>query len=115
MKNDFRKLELKPKCLAGKQAPALTATGYILPCCWLDNREVWNDPEVKKLFQTKKISEVENVEEIVNSVEWKNFINLLLTKSEKIPKTCYIKCTNDVDINPNRVKEILNKDELLND
>ena len=102
------KKKLKPKCIQGHQNPALTATGYILPCCWIDNDDNWKEPEVKKLM-TKKISDVENVEDIVKGKEWNHFMNLLKTEGVGIPKACWQKCTNSVKINMTRTKQRINE------
>ena len=103
--------KLKPKCILGRMSPALTATGNLLPCCWLDNTIGWENKEVKKLFSDKKISEVKHVDEIIKGPAWSHFIKLLETEDKNVPDICYQKCTNDLYVNMNRTKKILNKNE----
>jgi len=99
--------KLKPKCLEGTQAPALTSTGVILPCCWLDNISCHDDKEVKKLFDNKTINDVDNVEEIVEGDIFQNFLKLLKNRHKDIPKHCYTKCSNDVNESVSRKRTIL--------
>ena len=91
--------KLKPKCLEGTQAPALTATGILLPCCWLDNIVCHDDDE--------NIDEVDTVDEIIEGDIFQNFIKLLKNKDKNIPKQCYVKCTNSVYESVSRKKTIL--------
>ena len=42
--------KVNPKCL-DKKALAYTSTGYMLPCCWLDNPVGWVEPQIKRLRQ----------------------------------------------------------------
>lgn len=99
--------KLKPKCLEGTQAPAITSTGIILPCCWLDNISCHDDKEVKKLFNNKTISDVDNVEEIIEGDIFQNFLKLLKNRHKNIPKHCYTKCSNDVNESVSRKRTIL--------
>ena len=43
-------VKVKPKCLAFKEL-AYTATGYLMPCCWLDSPIGWQEPQIKRLMQ----------------------------------------------------------------
>tara|TARA_Y100000004_G_scaffold166101_1_gene197548 strand:+ start:880 stop:1191 length:312 start_codon:yes stop_codon:yes gene_type:complete len=100
--------KLKPKCLEGTQAPALTSTGILLPCCWLDNVVCHDDEEIKKLFDNKTIDEVNTVDEIIEGDIFQNFIKLLKNKDKNVPKQCYVKCSNSVNESVSRRKTILN-------
>ena len=33
-------MKLYPKCMPDNKAPALSATGYFLPCCWCDGSKL---------------------------------------------------------------------------
>ena len=45
---------IKPKCLPpGKKELAYTATGYIVPCCWVDNPWGMRDNFIKKFYDPK--------------------------------------------------------------
>ena len=72
---------IKPKCLPpGKKELAYTATGYIVPCCWVDCPEGWKEPQIKRLYQNKlKVSNNKDIESIVNSTEWNEFFEELKT------------------------------------
>jgi hypothetical protein len=64
---------IDPKCLNGDKDYGWSAMGYLLPCCWHDVRENYKE-EIKDLFKNElHISNVNSIEEIINSVEWKNF------------------------------------------
>jgi hypothetical protein len=78
--------KLEPKCLSGK-GYGYTATGYLVPCCWCDPRE--NMPNEQITIETKeikdmffkehlKLTNVNNIMEILRSKEWKDFYNTLL-------------------------------------
>ena len=43
-------VKVYPKCLNKKEL-AYTATGYLLPCCWLDVPTGWSEPQIKRLMQ----------------------------------------------------------------
>jgi len=106
-KKQIMKNKLKPKCLNNSQSPALTNTGILLPCCWLDNLDSYNEVEVKKLFNDKKIDDVNNVDEIINGKVWTNFFEVLKNESITVPKKCYQKCTNNIKVHSSRKRTIL--------
>ena len=41
----------EPKCIQTNRALAFTATGYLIPCCWLDDHSVWNQKWVKNFYK----------------------------------------------------------------
>ena len=43
----------EPKCILTNRALAFTATGYLIPCCWLDDHNVWNQKWVKNFYKKK--------------------------------------------------------------
>ena len=46
---------IDPKCLDGRNPMFLSATGYLLPCCWCENslRPEVNDERIRKLLVKK--------------------------------------------------------------
>ncbi len=93
-------VKLKPMCLSGVIQLAVNNRGYLLPCCYLDSKNTLNDPEIKKLTSVSKISEVEDIEQIVLSKEWIEFEKILRERNfKKIPPTCvhHCKVRDDID------------------
>ena len=95
---------IKPKCLPpGEKELAYTATGYIVPCCWVDCPEGWKEPQIKGLYQNKlKVSNNKDIESIVNSREWNEFFDELKTNPSN---TCKKFCSGPIDTNINRARE----------
>jgi MoaA/NifB/PqqE/SkfB family radical SAM enzyme len=100
--------KLRPKCIEsliknkpgslsrhGAKQLGHSATGYLLPCCWLDpssSREQEFD-DTKDLFQDHlKIENVDTIEEILFSDEWINFFKVLVTDPENAPSSCQRRC-----------------------
>ena len=92
---------LNPKCILTGRLPAFTATGYIVPCCWVDDPKGWKDKNIAKFYNPKlKITNNKNVENIMENKIWKDFFNLLINDSENAPKICKQFCGNEgSDIN----------------
>ena len=95
---------LKPKCLPpGKKELAYTATGYVVPCCWVDCPEGWKEPQIKRLYNPKlKVSNNKDMESIVNSKEWNEFYEELKTNPSH---TCTRFCSGPINKNINRARE----------
>jgi len=95
---------IKPKCLPpGGKELAYTATGYIVPCCWVDCPEGWEEPQIKRLYQNKlKVSNNKDIESIVNSREWSEFFEELKTNPSY---TCKRFCSGPINTNINRARE----------
>lgn len=94
-------LQIKPKCFpydkdgnfvrsSMKNCPAHTASGYLLPCCWLDRASVvakddeLNGVRVPELHLNTGIT----YKEIVESDNWKNFYKQLFEDPENAHKIC---------------------------
>ena len=84
---------IDPKCLDGRNPMFLSATGYLLPCCYCENslRPEVNEQRIRKLL-VKKISEVDSIQDILDTDEWKEFYDKLLTDP---PKVCRDYCKKD--------------------
>ena len=92
-------IKLVPKCMTiddkkeYRQQAAVTNRGYLIPCCWLDDEKTLEDPIMKKLLKVSKISEVNDIEEIVLSKEWIQFAKDLHEENfDKILPSCIHHC-----------------------
>lgn len=85
-----KKGNLNPKCLNGEIAYAVNNRGHLLPCCRCDNPNTLKDPFFQKLLKVSKISEVSNIDQILNSKEWKKFETRL--RKNIGPEVCHRTC-----------------------
>jgi len=77
-----------PSCIHDNKEPAYSSTGYILPCCWCDTAFILEDEDFDSIVQDKfKLDNVQDVAEIVESKEWKEFY-----KFKKVPVVCQRYC-----------------------
>ena len=75
------------------QKIAYTATGHLLPCCWLDNEN--KDPRQKLdtlLTDELLVENNESIEDIITSDAWRFFHKTLLDFPEISPRTCQKMC-----------------------
>ena len=101
---DPKDIKIKPRCLTYEpksyhKPAAYTADGFMLPCCWLDDKQV-NDPEYAVLQTEETNIKYNTVEEIINSDTWQTFYDNLYT--DKCPSYCKEKCTTTLR-NPTRI------------
>lgn len=82
--------ELDPKCLKGTIALAVTNQGYLVPCCRCDDPRTMNNPEFQKLLAVSKISDYENIEQIMYTEEWSKFKSEL--EQHRGPAACWSLC-----------------------
>lgn len=86
-----------PRCLNNTRFVAYSATGHLVPCCWVDQ-----DPDFEHFYdESLYIDNNETVEEILNSKTWQQFYHMLENNPELAPETCKRQCTQ-VKSNPNR-------------
>ena len=86
-------MKFKPKCLSGEQQTAVNNRGELLPCCYCDDERALKKPQLKRLTAVSKISEVEDIEEILFSKPWMKFEEDLRTENwPEIPGTCIYHC-----------------------
>jgi hypothetical protein len=88
---------IDPKCLNGDKDYGWSSEGFLLPCCWQDVREKYKE-EIKYLMKDNlHISNVNSIEEIINSEEWKFFYssvdnntccNFYCGTNSKVHKVC---------------------------
>lgn len=99
-------MKFKPKCLKGELQIAFTNRGHLIPCCYCDEQWVLESPQFKKLLKASKVSEVEDIEEILYSKEWMEFEENLRTE-KNIHKICIEHCSDRGD-------DKIKKEEYLN-
>ena len=94
-------VKLTPKCLSGK-GYGYSAQGYIVPCCWCDprethqNRQVSNEAkEIKDMFfkEHLKLTNVDSINEILLSEEWKGFYETLINDPDNALEVCKRYCS----------------------
>ena len=88
--------KLRPRCIYEQQQITLSSEGYFTPCCWLDDELYRNQPYVNNFYKEHlNIENNENVQNIFDSKEWKEFWNILLNKPENAPPVCYEYCASN--------------------
>lgn len=83
-------MKLNPKCFQNNHQLGHSAEGYLLPCCMSDHGvipELWKDH--------LKIENNNNVEDIINSKEWKTFFEVLKDFPNDAPSICKKFCGKD--------------------
>ena len=99
--NQEMSIVLKPKCLlpdedGNIQCLGHSAEGFLVPCCWMDAFPKDRGFAQDIFFQDKlKISNVDNIFEIIRSKEWLDFYELLLAEPEEAPPVCQQHCCDD--------------------
>ena len=84
---------LEPKCFKNNSF-GHSAMGYITPCCWTSNGNVEKDyPELCN--EKTKISNVNSIEEILNSEGYQKFYDTLLNDPQNAPQKCWRKCSSN--------------------
>lgn len=92
------KKEFKPKCLQTEKSLAITATGYVVPCCWVDNEQGWTDKILSKFYdKSLHLDNNKNIEDIVNSEIWYDFFSTLINKPKNAPNSCKKFCSTGLD------------------
>ena len=87
-----KKGKFEPRCISGQSQAAVNNRGHLLPCCWTDEGWALEEPELKKIVKVSKISEYDDIEDILFTKEWIEFYSNL--KAEKnIATICRHHCT----------------------
>ena len=96
--NDLKKDKnsvLKPRCIYDDQQITLSSEGFFTPCCWLDDELYRVQPWVDTFFQSHlNIENNENIEDIFESKEWKDFWEMLINNPDNAPPVCYEYCAS---------------------
>lgn len=86
-------IKLKPRCLEGKIAFAVTNRGHLIPCCRCDDWVTMNDPEFQKLLDVSRIEDHESIDQILSKPEWIEFAKNL--QQHRGPDACITTCRED--------------------
>ena len=69
--------KINAKCLSFKEL-SYTATGYIMPCCWVDTPIALIEPQIARLRKEHlKLENNEKIEDIIN-IEYSDDVGLIL-------------------------------------
>ena len=95
---------LKPKCIipdedGNIQCLGHSAQGYLTPCCFIDAYPNQRGIAQDIFYQDKmKISNNNNIIDIIQSKEWFDFYTLLQEEPEKSPEVCHKHCSIDSSV-----------------
>lgn len=78
---------LAPKCFDDMRM-AITNYGYLIPCCYCDDKSTMENKNFKKLLAVSNINDYEKIEDILKTKQWKMFYKNL---KRNIGPTCCIK------------------------
>ena len=87
-----RQNDFNPKCLDGTKEYGWDYMGRMLPCCWFwqtDNKHLSFSELTKDKFH---ISNIDRVEDVINSKEWIEFHRMLKENPENAPDICKKHC-----------------------
>jgi hypothetical protein len=92
--------KLSPRCFPANvekekrvRGIAYASNGFMLPCCWLDSKAYQKELEKFGLYDEElKVANNQNIESIINSKQWKDFIEMLRSNPELAPTKCKEKC-----------------------
>jgi len=88
---------IDPKCLKGETVLGHDTRGFIMPCSWCAS--IIGDEELKSLVKDHlKISNVDSVEQIINSKEWNEFFRVLKEQPEDAPQICKLLCKTGYEV-----------------
>ena len=86
------KIELSPLCLPDKEGTrldkmpmAVNNRGYLLPCCWCDEKNIINSKQFKPLYDVSKLEDYNSINEILETKEWIEFENDLININDFQP------------------------------
>ena len=85
-----RKNDFNPKCLDGSKEYGWDYMGNLLPCCW--GFQTDNKPFPHLTKDKFHISNINSMEDVINSKEWKDFHSMLKTNPENAPDICKKYC-----------------------
>lgn len=95
------KKEIIPKCVPfnkhgfakkTKNCPAFIASGHLLPCCWMDKMDAKDRNDNNLWDEELKISNVNSIDEILYSKQWKEFYKKIFENSDDVSIICWKHC-----------------------
>ena len=82
--------------MRGEIQTAFNNRGYLLPCCYCDHKTHLETPQFQKLLKVSKVSEVDSIEDIIFSDEWREFEQIMKDGEagdhSRVPKNCLYHC-----------------------
>lgn len=92
--NQTSTTQLDPQCLHKDPQYAYSATGYMLPCCYADSKDFSGfESLMQDHLLIDSIEDIDN--DIINSIEWKSFFEMLIKSPIDAPKLCKYYCGNN--------------------
>tara|TARA_Y100000034_G_C6511761_1_gene219936 strand:+ start:106 stop:375 length:270 start_codon:yes stop_codon:yes gene_type:complete len=85
----------KPKCLEKGCSLSYHPSGYILPCCYtrVNDGSNFRHGIISTLYKEElKIDNVDSIEEIIFSDEWRDFFDIIENKQDEWPAICLKVC-----------------------
>lgn len=99
--------KIKPKCIPYNENleytdcvgnfPNFTSAGFLLPCCWLDHVPMLKENYQNLWDEELNIKNVNSIDDIFYSKQWKNFYKMLLNEQERAHDICWKNCGVEVD------------------
>ena len=99
--------KLKPQCMPHRfdfsKARDLgnfrnfTSAGFMMPCCWLDHMPLKQENYANLWDEELNIKNVDSIEEILYSKQWKEFFKMLINDQDKAHSICWRNCAVDVE------------------
>ena len=97
IKKPDRIRKFQPKCILTDRQPAFTATGFLVPCCWVDNPWAMKDKNIKKFYNKKQhIDKHDSVMSIMHGKVFTDFWDMLENKPENAPEICKKYCGSEL-------------------
>ena len=119
--------KIRPRCGRPNKSVGYSSLGYLMPCCWLDprnmmdlenrslrNKQLKDHKLYKNLFKEElKLSNVKSVEEIILSDEWREFYEALSYDTEKAPELCHRYCGVDPKLRPGQEQVTIRREHKI--
>ena len=108
-----KKIILEPRCMPKhgsieyRMSPAMTNRGELIPCCWMDQAKALKHPIMKQMLKVSKVSDYNNIEEILLTKEWQQFAKDLAEKNiDKVVPVCITHCQKRTGRDRTKIEEI---------
>jgi hypothetical protein len=94
--------KIRPKCMPVQpdgsphdrveNMPNFTSVGWMLPCCWLDHTPIKNENYGGLFDPELNIQNIDNVQDIFRSPQWRQFFYNLINDQAKCHNICWKNC-----------------------
>ncbi len=99
--------KIKPQCMPHNfdftkakdlgNFPNFTSAGYMVPCCWLDHTPLKKENFANLWDEELSIKNVNSIEEILYSKQWREFFRTLMNDQENAHPICWKNCSINID------------------